>query len=298
MEEKMRTKSSKKKIFLLLMLIILTAVAVSIYLDNSLLQVIQYTVMSDRIPQSFNNFKILQLSDLHSTSFGKGNFELLDKIEKQKPDIVVMTGDMVNTKDETFDVFLKFAEDIGNKYETYYVVGNHEQNLDERKQNYIFSKLKDTGIKVLNNQKAEVRRGTDQINLYGMWFNLKYYKGMNNPYTKDIYFDSAAMQKVMGDCDTSKYSILLTHNPLYFDTYAGWGADLTLSGHIHGGMIRIPFKGGLLSPERELFPKYSAGKYCMEDKILIVNRGLGNGDFGIRIFNRPEISVITLLSKQ
>lgn len=294
---KMRIKKNKKKLVLLILLIVLAVIAVSIYLDNSLLQVTQYTVTSERIPQSFNNFKILQLSDLHSASFGEENRTLLKKIDEQKPDIVVMTGDMVNTKDETFDVFLKFGKEVGKKYETYYIMGNHEQNLDESKREYIFRKLKATGIKILNNEKVGITRGADQINLYGMWFNLKYYKAANNAYTKDIYYDSVAMQKVIGDCDTSKYNVLLTHNPLYFDTYAGWDADLTLAGHIHGGMIRIPFIGGLLSPEHEFFPQYSGGKYHMGNKVLIVNRGLGNGDFGIRILDRPEISVITLQSK-
>ncbi|WDC83435.1 hypothetical protein PL321_11895 [Caloramator sp. mosi_1] len=98
----------------------------------------------------------------------------------------------------------------------------------------------------------------------------------------------------MGKIDDRTYNILLTHNPLYFKTYSSWGADLTLCGHIHGGIIRIPFIGGFLSPERVFFPKYNAGKYEINNNILIVNRGLGNGDFGLRFNNRPEVTVITL----
>lgn len=98
----------------------------------------------------------------------------------------------------------------------------------------------------------------------------------------------------MGVYDSAQYGVLLAHNPLCFDSYAKWGADLTLCGHVHGGMIRLPFAGGLLSPEREFFPKYSAGIYEHSGKKMIVSRGLGSGTFGIRILNRPEIVVITL----
>jgi len=97
---------------------------------------------------------------------------------------------------------------------------------------------------------------------------------LKNEYTKDVFFGTKQIQSILGDLDTDSYNILLTHNPLYADTYSNWGADLTLSGHIHGGMIRIPFVGGLLSPEREFFPEYDAGKYQVNGKILIVNRGL------------------------
>ena len=110
-----------------------------------------------------------------------------------------------------------------------------------------------------------------------------------------MFFGAEQIRKILGDPDEGSFNILLTHNPLYAESYSGWGADLTLAGHIHGGIIRIPFAGGLLSPERELFPRYDAGLYQVGGKTLIVNRGLGNS-FGFRAFNRPEISVITLSS--
>jgi len=286
-------KVKRKNILIVVILLVIIAAA-KIYFDNNFLEVSQYTVKSNKIPTSFKDFKILQLSDLHSKNFGNRNNKLIKKVNSENPDIIVMTGDMVNTKDTDFEVFINLAEQISKRYDTYYIVGNHEQNLTDDKRKILIDKLNVIGIRVLDNEKVTITRGTESINLYGLWFALRYYKDLNNEYTKDVFFGAKQIQTVLGNLDIDSYNILLTHNPLYADTYSNWGADLTLSGHIHGGMIRIPFIGGLLSPERKFFPKYDAGKYQVNGKILIVNRGLGNGDFGIRVFNRPEISVITL----
>lgn len=269
-------------------------VSAMIFFNNNFLMVTHYTVTSDKIPDSFRNFKILQLSDLHSRDFGNNNGKLVEKTNTENPDIVVMTGDMVNSTDTDFEEFLNFAWQISKNYDTYYVAGNHEQILIDGDRKTLTDKLNEMGIKVLDNEKAVIKKGADSINLYGLWFNLRYYKDSKNEYTKDVFFGEEQIQSILGNVDADSYNILLTHNPLYADTYSRWGADLTLAGHIHGGMIRIPFVGGLLSPEREFFPEYDAGEYWVNGKVLIVNRGLGNGNFGIRLFNRPEISVITL----
>ena len=283
--------NNKSNLFIIFLLLLIAA---KIYFDNNFLGVSKYKVTSDKIPASFKGFKILQLSDLHNKDFGNNNNKIIKKITSENPDIVVMTGDMVSANDTDFEVFINLAKEISQQYNTYYIVGNHEQALYGGKQKILTDKLTEIKVKVLNNEKVTITRGTDSINLYGLWFNLRYYKNLNNQYTKDVYFGEEQIQTILGNLDTEQYNILLTHNPLYADTYYNWGADLTLAGHIHGGIIRIPFLGGLLSPERKFFPKYDGGKYQVDDKILIVNRGLGNTDLGIRIFNRPEISVITL----
>lgn len=285
-------KAGKRKI--LFVVILLLAFAARIYVDNNLLEISRYKVTSNKIPDSFDGFKILQLSDLHSKSFGDGNIKLMEKINGENPDIVVMTGDMVDSKDTDFDVFTDLAGEISKNYDTYYILGNHEQSLSKKRRKMLTDTLTEFGVKVLDNEKVTITKGEDSINLYGLWFNLRYYKDSSNEYTKDVFFGEEQIKKILGKPNTDSYNILLTHNPLYADTYSDWGADLTLSGHIHGGIIRIPFAGGVFSPEKKFFPEYDGGMYQVDDKILIVNRGLGNGDFGIRVFNRPEISVITL----
>lgn len=287
----MRNKRRKITVIFFLLLVIAAA---GIYSDNNCIEVTHYTVKSDKIPASFNGFKILQISDLHSKSFGKDNARLVKKINSENPDIVVMTGDMVNSEDTGFEVFTGLVEKIGKNCQVFYIVGNHEQNLSTDRQEALTEKLDELGVDILDNEKVTIVKGPDSINLYGLWFNLRYYKDMNNEYTKDVFFGEEQINTVLGMADDDSFNILLTHNPLYADTYAEWGADLTLSGHVHGGMIRIPFIGGLLSPERVFFPEYDSGEYTVDGKTLIVNRGLGNGYFGVRIFNMPEISVITL----
>ena len=153
--------------------------------------------------------------------------------------------------------------------------------------------LKNLNVKTLYNEKISLKRTDDIINLYGLCFDMIYYK---RPYKFSKDFDIIENEKLLGHPNINLYNILLAHNPLYFKVYSEWGADLILSGHIHGGIVRIPFIGGLLSPERKLFPKYYSGKYKINDSKLIVNRGLGNTKIKLRMFNKPEISVITLKS--
>ena len=147
------------------------------------------------------------------------------------------------------------------KRQTYYVVGNHEQNLKDSQLIDLVSKIKNTGVIVLDNQKTTIKKNSEKINLYGLWFNLRYYKDLTNEYQKDNYFGIESIEKILGTSNKEDFNILLTHNPVYYNTYIEWGSDLTLSGHIHGGMIRLPFIGGLFSPEKELFPKYDSGVF-------------------------------------
>jgi predicted MPP superfamily phosphohydrolase len=256
--------------------------------------VTHYTISSDKIPGPFNGFKILQLSDLHSKNFGTDNYKLIKKINNEKPDIIVMTGDMVSRNDTKYDTFINLAKQLCKSYDTYYIVGNHEQSISEDKLKALLDKLIEIGVRVLDNEKVTITKGRDSINLYGLWLDLRYYKDVNNNYSKGVALRTEQIETILGNINSNSYNVLLTHNPLYFDTYSKWGADLTFSGHVHGGMIRLPLIGGLLSPERKFFPKYDAGKYKVNGKELIVNRGLGIGKLGFRLFNRPEISVITL----
>lgn len=284
-----------KLIFKTILFIILVVLAI-IIVSNTLILTKDYTLSFENLPKSFDGYKIAQVSDLHSKEFLKENSFLVRQIDKESPDIVVFTGDMISTKDQNFDVFYSFAGKIAKKYKVYYIVGNHEQNLSEKRLDEFLKRLENIGIIVLDNNKVVISRGDESINLYGMWFNLRYYKDANDERTTQYHFGLEQMEKVLGNCEKDSFNILLTHNPLYFETYSNWGADVTLSGHIHGGMIRVPFKGGLLSPEKEFFPQYDAGVFYDYGNSLVVNRGLGNGEFPIRFLNCPEVSIIKLES--
>lgn len=284
----------KKKMSFLRRTAVKTASVLSdLFIENHLLQVSKYQIVSKKIPTAFNGLKIVQLSDLHSKSFGRDNARLLRKIDAEKPDFIVMTGDMVTRTDETHRAFFQTAETLGKKYPCYYVIGNHEQNMEAEELKFFCAKLMKLGIHVMNNEKVIIQRKNQNINLYGMWFPLKYYKEAKH-HSEYTPFCLEDMTGIMGSCDPERYAILLTHSPLCFETYAKWGADLTFCGHVHGGMIRLPFLGGLLSPDREFFPQYSAGLYERREKKLLVSRGLGSGVFGVRIFNCPDIVAVTL----
>lgn len=256
--------------------------------SNSTVGVTKYKVKIEGLPDEFNNYKIVQLTDLHS----KERDSLVEKIRRQKPDIVVMTGDMISTDDENFDVFLSYAQEIAKDFTTYFIVGNHEQALSRVKLAELTKSLADIGVYVIDNSRVKIEKGESHVNLYGLWFNLRFYRDVNDASTADYILTEKNIEDILGNAKKG-VNILLTHNPVYFDAYAEWGADLTLSGHMHGGMIYVPFKGGLFSPEKEYYPQYDGGYYEKQGSKLIVSRGLGE-HAGFRFLNQPEIVVITL----
>ena len=263
----------------------------AIYYDNNRLSTSKYKVSSQKL-KAFKGFKILQLSDLHSKNFGRDNNKLLELIDKEKPNIIVMTGDMINSRQGEFSTFISLAKKLVVSYETYFVEGNNETILAPSLRNELITTLKEAGIRVLLNEKVEIYREEEKLNIYGLWFDIEYYKKLHSGYNKDTYFSKEDMDKALGECERKEFNILLAHNPLYFESYEEWGADLILSGHIHGGLIRLPGGRGLLSPERKFFPKYSEGRYIKNQSSLIVNRGLGGKILIPRVFNCPEVTII------
>ncbi len=269
----------------------LSFITAATYLSNKLITVATYNIKSNKIPLEFDKFKIIQLSDFHNYRYlGKDNKIAIDKINLENPDIIVMTGDMINKYDKKFNNFFELVEVLSKRYSMYYIVGNHEKRLKKDYLSLIIKKLENLGTKILNDNKFVVMKKKSHINIYGIDIPLSYYKTKNRP--SNI---SEILSSSLNKCNCIEYNILLAHNPLYFDEYADYNVDLTLSGHVHGGMIRLPFLGGILSPERKFFPKYSNGVYSINNKKLIVSRGMGHSKPGMRIFNIPEIVSITLL---
>lgn len=282
-------KMRKKKIISIVVLLLIVIIVIQIYIDNNLIQTTNVEIASEKVPDSFEGYKILQLSDLHNRSFGENNIRLIQKIHEADPDIIVLTGDMVTGNDKDFTVFFKLVEALSVEYPIYFIPGNHELALkDDSKQKFL-DLFEKTGVVFLDNQKVElVSPDGDVVNLYGLWYSNTYYK--KESLTLDM------IDRNIGIADMSAYNILLTHQPKYFELYEKWGADLTMSGHIHGGMVRLPILGAVFSPDEGLFPKYSGGEYFINDSVLVVSRGLGIGTRGFRVFNRPDLVLITLKS--
>ena len=289
----------KRIVFCVLMFIniVISAMFISYIISLFKIDVSKYEVASSKVPKAFDGFKILQLSDLHNRRFNKNNKKIVKIIEKQKPDIIVMTGDMVSSNSTGFSNFFSLVEELDGKYPIYYIFGNHEQRLSVEKQAIIIGKLREYGVKVLNNQHESITKNDENIEIFGLKQELIYYT--NYLKSKKTYsYETKDMENAIRKADSKKFNILLAHNPLYFETYEKWGADLVFSGHVHGGIIQIPFIGGFLSPERKLFPKYSGGEYEINDSKMIVSRGLGYTKINLRFFNNPEICVVELKSKK
>ncbi|MBE6926446.1 MAG: metallophosphoesterase [Ruminococcaceae bacterium] len=264
----------------LILSLVLFVISVSIFLhwNNTALQVTEYSIHSKRIPESFDDFKIVQISDLHNTQFGKDNCHLQEKLLALSPDIIVITGDIVQASPK--EKALQFARQAVAIAPTYYVPGNHEHRMDYES---LFADLQTIGVTVLRNQNVALKNGDEIIRLAGI---------------EDPIFDPDASveDRLLPLIQKDTYNILLSHRPELFDCYITCGVDLAFTGHVHGGQFRLPFIGGLYAPNQGIFPKYDAGIYTSGNANMVVSRGLGNSSFPFRLFNRPEIVSVTLKS--
>lgn len=241
------------------------------------------------------------LADLHNQTYGKGNERLLAAIDKIRPDGVLVAGDMLIAHTESsFEPALELFQNLRKRrYPVFYGNGNHEYRMriypqvyGDRYREYAGA-LRSCGVRLLENEKADFEKEGARVAVYGFELDGKYYKKFHRE-----KFRREELTEALGKPDPGVYNILLAHNPVYFDDYAGWGADLTVSGHLHGGIIRIPGIGGVITPQVRLFPKYDAGHFRREGRDLIVSRGLGTHTVNLRIFNPPELSVIYVKAGQ
>ena len=286
----------KKKIVLIICIILITIQMFMTFIIK--IDIEKYTVKNAKIPEAFNNFKIVQLSDFHSKGYRNTTEKIISKIKKINPDIIVMTGDMVSYDMTGTEEFEKLVKELSEIYPIYYIDGNHEhlaEKLAPGEYLYFMGFLKDLGVITIKNDYVEIYKTNESINLYGVNIPLDWPSGI---YVNKLQLESDYVEKTLPKIDTDKFNILLAHNPIFINQYIKWGADLVLAGHMHGGIVRIPFTNiGLLSPERKIFPRYTAGKFKIKNSVMIVNRGIGASTFKLRLFNNPEITVITLKSK-
>ena len=275
-------------IVLVLGALLLFSVLFSIYRSNMTFKTTEYTVESPFLPNAFNNYRIAQISDLHDNVFGQDGSKLLEAIDDAEPNIVVLTGDIVSRRTQNTDAVIDELKPIAEKYPTYYIRGNHELYRDQSMENAeeFYKDLDAIGIIRLENRTVTLMHREATIRLVGLMEPLGCYE----------YSSPPKMDELLGEKGDG-YTILLAHNPLPFQTYVDWGADLILSGHVHGGVIRLPFIGGLLSPERSFFPAYSKGVYQSGKQSMVVSTGMGGPRFPFRLFNDQELVVVTLTSQ-
>lgn len=260
-----------------------------------LFEKVRCSIRSEKIPPEFYGVRMVHLSDLHGAWFGKNHSLLIKAIDDFHPDMVLMTGDMADSKRGGLESSLALCRRLARRYPVYYSIGNHEMTLEPGCRNIFFRQLKQWGICVLDNEWQTITRDGGQIRICGLTMPLVYYKDPLGEFQWGIQFEKEDMERFLGKADLECCTLLLAHNPLYYPAYREWGADLTLSGHVHGGIIRFPGKKlpGLLSPDLRLFPPYSRGHYIEQGKHLVVSSGLGNR-FLKRICNPPQLVELVL----
>ena len=276
----------RRRLPLLPLLLLAAAVFALLFFrwSNHSLQVETFTYTSPRLPDGFHGFTIVQLSDLHGAQFGEDNADLIAAVEHARPDIIVLTGDL---QDRIRQTPRSYVTDLCARLQaiapTYYVTGNHEWALGDVRR--LKADVAATGVTVLSNQFVTLERAGDTIVL----------AGIDDPNGfADQKPPEALAEELRAACG-DPFWLLLAHRNNYFERqYSLLGADLVISGHAHGGLIRLPFTDGLVGVERNLFPSYTAGFYQANDADLFVSRGLGNSGRSFRLFNRPEVAVLIL----
>ena len=268
----------------LLLTILVAAGALGVYEGNHTLQTEYFTVEFSSLPDGFDGCRIVHLSDLHGATYGENNEELFAAIRSAQPDYIVITGDTLDRFRETPHSYaVQLCTALMDIAPTYFVTGNHEWALPNIRG--LKDSIAQTGVVVLSNEFVALERGGDAIVLAGI-DDPNGYADQKTPeqLAEEIY-------EAYGD----PFWMMLAHRNNYFaKRYYRLGADLVLSGHAHGGMIRLPGTDGLIGVERELFPSFTAGLYEVDGAKLFVSRGLGNSGPSFRMFNRPQVAVLTL----
>ena len=244
-------------------------------------------VTSDRLPEGFEGFRIAQVSDFHNAKFGRENEKLLSMLRSARPDVILLTGDLIDCRNLDIPVALSFVREAVEIAPCYYATGNHESRIEEFPQ--LQEGLESAGVTVLRNETTVLERKGDRITLLGVddpAFVVDYITGDCRPVMTE------ALTELMAE--EEGYTILMSHRPEWFSLYRDFGVDLTFSGHAHGGQFRLPFIGGVIAPNQGFFPKYDAGMFTENDCTMIVSRGLGASIIPLRINNRPELVVAEL----
>ncbi len=273
-----------KKIRRLLALLALFALAAGfVYWQNFTLQVEPVELFFESLPPQFDGLRVAELSDLHGRSFGKNNVRLLRTLQKARPDMICICGDLFDEKTDLtmLEPLLTGLTDIAP---VYYVTGNHEWQVKNLRE--ILQKMRAWGVTVLENEGRVLSRGGAEMVVAGVHDPCGPYD-MKTP---------AALVRELRSAQGNDFILMLSHRNDELAMWSQLGVQLVLSGHCHGGVVRLPFVGGVFGTRRELFPEYDAGVYRQDGTTLFVSRGLGYTNVHFRLFNRPHVPIMILKS--
>ena len=272
-------KIPHKKI-LILILIIIILIPFCLY-QNKHLVITTYTYESEKLGADLDGYRIVQISDLHNAEFGKENKKLLETIRSCSPDIIIITGDLVDSNHTNVERAVAFVKEAVKIAPVYYVTGNHEYWLDPSENEQMMQGILAAGAYDLDDEAVRIEKGDSSFLLVGL---------------DDQHLSDETLKNLLQE-QKNELSIVLAHEPQYLQNYANAEADLVLTGHAHGGQIRLPFVGGIVAPDQGFLPEYISGQYNSADTEMIVSRGLGNSIIPVRLFNYPEVVCVELRCK-
>lgn len=263
------------------------------------IDVTRYSIETEKLSENFSGYRFVVMSDLHSNVYGIDLHEVNRIIKAEKPDAILMAGDMFNgaVKDDPIQV-LKYIKTLAGHYPVFFANGNHEYRMKLDTETFddryyvIRNYLSEAGVVFLEDETITLEKENASILLSGVEIDSVFYKKTDTPKMGKSLIDHH-----LGNCHREYYNVLLAHNPAFFKRYAGWGADLVVSGHVHGGTVRLPGVGGLMSTNIELFPEYDSGMYNHRDSMMMVSRGMGAHTINIRVNNNPEVVILNIIPK-
>jgi len=276
-----RHKKPRRKRGGLIIIILILLIAFAFYDSNTRITVSEYEVGYEDLPDAFNGYKIVQLSDLHATYFGEGNSDLIEKVKDADPNIIAVTGDLIDSDDQG-DYVRELMPQLTAIAPVYFVNGNHEWASGGLRE--LYEILDDCGVVRLSNEYEIISAANDSIVLAGV-------EDPNGP--ADMETPEEFMSRIREN-EGDKFVVMLYHRNDMLGEFSNMGADLVMCGHAHGGTVRLPFTDGLIGPSREFFPEHTAGVYSQGDTDMIVSRGFGKAAGVPRLFNNPDMVEIIL----
>ncbi len=273
----------KRSLLKWLAILLLLMVSI-IYLSNNWIKINFAYIELDNLPESMDGFRIVLLSDLHDSEFGKNQKNLIEIVHQQSPDIIVFVGDLVEDQRSDIDGAMNLMNELSQIAPVYFVEGNHDLLRDVKDAECgLAEKLRQNGVTYLFNTWTTVERNGSSFNLVGIG---------------DLFCGRARLEQATRGLPPGRATILLSHNPKILPEAPDRGIDLVLAGHNHGGQVRLPFCPALIAPPGEWLPRYDSGLYWERQCPMYLTRGLGYTtmifDTGFRFFNRPEVAVIVL----
>lgn len=279
-KQKSRNTKKQKYIKLAITLSIVIVIILFCNFQNKHLETTHYTYAAEQLGADLEGYRIVQISDLHNAKFGKNNQKQVGRIRECEPDMIVLTGDLVDSNHTNVDRAVQFVDEIVKICPVYYVTGNHEYWLEKSEYDELMDGLIGAGVVILDDQVVEISMGDAKFRLVGL---------------DDKSLADGTLEALLSG--EKELTVVLAHEPQYLVRYADTGVDLVLSGHAHGGQFRLPFVGGIVAPDQGFLPEYTAGEYYMDGTEMIVSRGLGNSVIPARLFNYPEIVCVELVGK-